>query len=247
MVESGKSLGHVSCCPLMNVWFDAKDSAIVDDYRPGYGKVAAIEDLDADFLVFRKFGWLHNYALLYLQDELAQQQDELERFDKWEHEKGNPTKLVSRRIDQSFHDSRRKELVDKLHGTLTQYGEMHQQDHLSCADIAADELLLRMQKIQAIKRPTQRSQKNISNLILNTQNLVSDESDWIRHGPDLAALGCGAEYGWLNTSLEDALNKISKSMTMASTPTLQTSFQYLHAGQKLESQIPASGDPSALH
>ncbi|KAM0797866.1 hypothetical protein BDR22DRAFT_427517 [Usnea florida] len=170
----------------------------LDDYKSGYGKVAAIEDLDADFLVFRKFGWLHNYALLYLQDELAQQQDELESFDQWEHDKGNPTKLVSRRLDQSFHKSRRKELVDKLHVTLTRY----------------DELLLRMQKIQAIKRPTQRSQKNISNLILNTHNLVSDESDWIRHGSDLAALGCGAEYGWLNTSLEDALNKISKSMTM---------------------------------
>lgn len=170
----------------------------LDDYKPGYGKVAAIEDLDADFLVFRKFGWLHNYALLYLQDELAQQEDELESFDTWEHEKGNPTKLVSRRIDQSFHDSRRKELVDKLHVTLKQY----------------DELLLRMQTIQGIKRPSQRSQKNISNLILNTRNLVSDESDWIRHGSDLAALGCGPEYGWLNTSLEDALNKISKSMTM---------------------------------
>ena len=191
----------------------------MDDYKPGYGKVAAIEDLDADFLVFRKFGWLHNYALLYLQDDLAQQQDELERFDKWEHEKGNPTKLVSRRIDQSFHNSRRKELVDKLHVTLKQYGERYQQDDFFYADIAADELLLRMQTIQGIKRPSQRSQKNISNLILNTRNLVSDESDWIRHGSDLAALGCGAEYGWLNTSLEDALNKISKSMTMASTPT----------------------------
>ena len=74
-----------------------------------------------------------------------------------------------------------------------------------------------MQKIQAIKRPSQRSQNNISNLILNTQSLVSDESDWIRHGPDLAAMGCGAEHGWLNTFLEDALNKISKKLTMAST------------------------------
>ncbi len=95
---------------------------LVDDYNPGYGKVAAIEDLDADFLVFRKFGWLHKYALLHLQDELAQQQYEIESFDKWEFKNGDPTKLVSRRKDHAFRESRRKELVGKLHVKLAQYG-----------------------------------------------------------------------------------------------------------------------------
>lgn len=95
---------------------------LVDDYDPGYGKVAAIGDLDGDFLVFRKFGWLHNYALLYLQDELVQQQDEIEAFDRWESKKGDPAKLVSRRKDHAFRESRRKELVGKLHAKLAQYG-----------------------------------------------------------------------------------------------------------------------------
>lgn len=201
----------------------------MDYHKPGYSKVAAIEDLDADFLVFRKFGWLHNYALLYLQDELVQQQDELERFDRWEHKAGDPTKLVSRRKDQSFHNSRRKELVGKLQAKLAQYGELASKSILSRADTTADKLLLRVQQIQAIKRPSQRSQDNISNLILNTQSLVSDESDWIRHGPDLAALGRGAEHGWLNTFLEDALNKISKRATMVHSPPIscQVSCRFL--------------------
>ena len=97
--------------------------ALVDDYDPGYGKVAAIEDLDRDFLVFRKFGWLHNYALLYLQDELVQQQDEIESFDRWESRNGDPSKLVSRRKDNAFRESRRKEPVGKLQVTLAQYGK----------------------------------------------------------------------------------------------------------------------------
>lgn len=170
----------------------------LDDYEPGYGKVAAIENLDGDFLVFRKFGWLHNYSLLYLQDELVQQQDEIERFDRWESKNGDPAKLVSRRKDHAFRESRRKELVGKLHIKLAQY----------------DELLLRMQKIQAIKRPTERSQSNLSNLISNTQSLVADESDWIRCGPDLAALGRDSEHGWLNSFLDDILNKVSMRFTM---------------------------------
>ena len=45
---------------------------------------------------------------------------------------------------------------------------------------------------------------------------MSDESDWIRNGPDLAALGRGTEHGWLNTFLEDTMNKISTRLTMAS-------------------------------
>ena len=94
----------------------------MDDYEPGYGKVAAIEDLDRDFLILRKFGWAHNYVLLYLQDELAQLQEEIEMFDKWESNLGNPTKLISRRKDNAFRESRRKELVGKLQAKLAQYG-----------------------------------------------------------------------------------------------------------------------------
>ena len=86
-----------------------------------------------------------------------------------------------------------------------------------------------MQKIQAIKRPTTRSQSNLSNLISNTQSLVTDESDWIRCGPDLAALGRGSEHGWLNAFLEDMLNRISMRLTMASIPfvVLSNCYPYL--------------------
>ncbi len=99
---------------------------------------------------------------------------------------------------------------------------------VSIPDAVADELFLRTQKIQAIKRPTERSQSNLSNLISNTQSLVSDESDWIRHGPDLAALGRGSEHGWLNTFLEDLLNKISMRLTVASVPCLADSNRYAY-------------------
>lgn len=79
-----------------------------------------------------------------------------------------------------------------------------------------DEALLRTQKIQAIKRPSLRSQRYVHNMIHNTQSLVSDEADWIREGTDLAALGCAADRGWLNTFLENLLNTISRTATRVS-------------------------------
>jgi len=84
--------------------------------------------------------------------------------------------------------------------------------------LGVDDVLLRMQKIQAIKRPTERAQRNMYNLISNTQSLVKDESEWIREGPDLAALDQGTEHGWLNTFLRDLLNNISRKVTMVSPP-----------------------------
>ncbi len=86
-----------------------------------------------------------------------------------------------------------------------------------CANAIADEALLRTQKILAIKRPSLRSQRNVFNLIHNTESLVYDEADWIREGPDLAAVGCAADRGWLNTSLENILNTISRTATKVST------------------------------
>ena len=83
----------------------------------------------------------------------------------------------------------------------------------SYANDRADEALLRTQKIQAIKRPSLRSQRNVHTLIHNTESLVYDEADWIREGTDLAALGCAADRGWLNTFLENTLNTISRTAT----------------------------------
>lgn len=73
-----------------------------------------------------------------------------------------------------------------------------------------------MQKIEAIKRPSLRSQRNVHNLIHNTESLVYDEADWIREGTDLAALGRAADRGWLNTFLENILNTISRTATKVS-------------------------------
>lgn len=61
-----------------------------------------------------------------------------------------------------------------------------------------------------------RAQSNMHNLINNTQSLVEDEAEWICQGPDLAAVGCGTEHGWLNTFLEDTLNWFSRRATLVS-------------------------------
>ncbi|KAL2050243.1 hypothetical protein ABVK25_009470 [Lepraria finkii] len=156
---------------------------VMDEFAPGYGKVAAIQDLDRDFLFYRKFSWLYNYVILQLQDEIACIQEELECFDEWEAgEFGDFRRMVSA---STFEDSRRRELLNLAILNLKQYYKA----------------LLRKQKIYGLKRPTNRSQNNLYNLISNTHSLVESESAWVKHGPDLAALGYAVKYSWLNTFL----------------------------------------------
>ena len=73
---------------------------------------------------YRKFGWLRNYALLHLQDELAALQDELVDFDKWDFRDGDQKRLISRRLDYGRPDSRRREIIAAVHSKLKEYGTL---------------------------------------------------------------------------------------------------------------------------
>lgn len=89
------------------------------------------------------------------------------------------------------------------------YGEHQPSDLL-------DESLLRMQKIQAMKRPSKRNQTSLANFISNTGSQALDESDWIRVRMDLAAVAHDQEHGWLIGFLEDILLKISRRAAIVS-------------------------------
>ena len=96
--------------------------AVVDEYDEGYGRLAAFEDCDPNFLIYRKYGWLHNRLLLHLQDELKKLEEDLERLDKWESTRGDDKKLRSRRRDSSSPTSKRQALITTLNEKLKDYG-----------------------------------------------------------------------------------------------------------------------------
>ena len=132
----------------------------VDGYSQGYGKIAAIEACDPNFLIYRKFAWLHKRLLLHCQDELAQLERQLEELDSY-HFREEPLRLISRRRDDALPNAKRKELLKTIDTKLEQYHST----------------LLRMQKVHAIKTPTKRNQSSLWKLINNTQSQVSRETE----------------------------------------------------------------------
>ena len=191
----------------------------VHTYPEGYSKVAAVEDCDPNFLICRKFGELHLHVLLHRQDELAELEEELECLDKMDYS-DDFRKLKSRRRDYAV-DSERKDLLIKIEEKLAAYGTLHKSEaeEINSANLISDELLLRIQQIHAIKRPTRRNQSSLYNWIRDNRLLAESEAVWIRRGDDLAALANDQEHGWFGGFVEDILIKLSRTVTMVP-PTL---------------------------
>ena len=94
----------------------------MDHRLQGYPKVAAFQDCHPSLLIFRKFGWLHTRALLSLQDELAELEDRLTRYDEWEFTDGNFRNLYSQRLDMAQEPSHRQEMIVMIKAKLAEYG-----------------------------------------------------------------------------------------------------------------------------
>ena len=92
----------------------------MDTFHDGYPKVAAAEVCDPNFLILRKFGWLHLRVFLRLQDELAELEEELRELDNFDYG-DDYKKLQSRRRDEGI-DSVRKDLLSQIQLKLAVYG-----------------------------------------------------------------------------------------------------------------------------
>ena len=76
--------------------------------------------------------------------------------------------------------------------------------------------MLRLKEVHAMKRPPERNQTSLYNMIDKTECVVDSETEWIHQGPDLAAVAHDHEYGWFQNKLEDTLNVLSRRATRVS-------------------------------
>ena len=77
-----------------------------------------------------------------------------------------------------------------------------------------DEVLLRLQKKQAIPKVSKRNQNSLYNAMKVSKSMSSGESLWIHNRDDLLALAKDAEDGWFNGVLEDTLRRLSSKITL---------------------------------
>ena len=94
----------------------------VDDHPEGYPQLAAFLNSDENFLLCRRFGFLHSRVLLYRQDELHQLETRLLALDQADAEE-SPLVLKSREADNEQDEQEmRKVLIGRIDEKLKEYG-----------------------------------------------------------------------------------------------------------------------------
>ncbi|MCJ1365072.1 hypothetical protein MMC16_004192 [Acarospora aff. strigata] len=191
----------------------------IDDHPKGYPQLAAFVNSDPNFLMCRRFGFLHSRVLLYRQDELVQLEKELVDLDDEDAEL-NPKALISREIDDRRQDAPRKALIHDIDEKLKQY----------------DELVLRCQAFTALQRPLTRNYNSFANWMNNKKPLSRSESKFVTHDEDFIALADGQEGGWFDCFVEDFLKvlpcRLSRFLFTSETERRKTDDAYVHLYSK---------------
>ena len=102
----------------------------MDDKYRGYRSLSTFLDSDENFMVYRRFGYLHSRMLLKKQDELRKLEAELDEYDE---EDANGTEqqrrlLMSRDLDQAADRKypqgtrTRTMILDEIEEKLNKYG-----------------------------------------------------------------------------------------------------------------------------
>jgi hypothetical protein len=154
-------------------------------------------DSDENFMIYRRFGFIHARLLLQKQDELRIMEEELDQMDKRDL-KNNPTALKCRMEDDERQDQvpeTRQSLLARLEATVLSY----------------DQLLLNAQQLAAASRPPERDYNSVANFVRYKKPLLEGDDDFIYSREDLITLRPGRESAWLDAAVEKILKRFPRT------------------------------------
>ncbi|KAF8853600.1 hypothetical protein BDZ45DRAFT_69975 [Acephala macrosclerotiorum] len=157
----------------------------------GYPYLATFLDSDENFMIYRRFGFIHARLLLQKQDELRIMEEELDRMDR--RDKFQNTKALQCRMEdverQDQIGETRQALLARMENTILRY----------------DELLLKAQQLAAANRPPERDYNSVANFVRHKKPLMQGDDDFIYNKEDLITLRPGRESAWLDAMVEKLL------------------------------------------
>lgn len=153
--------------------------------------MASFLDSDENFMIYRRFGFLHARLLLQRQDELRIMEEELDRMDQ--RDKLQNKRMLQCRIDDDIRtdqvEETRKLLLSRIEDAILKY----------------DQLLLSAQQLVAANRPPQRDYNSVANFVRHKKPLMQGDDDFIYNKEDLITLRPGRESAWLDAFVEKML------------------------------------------
>ena len=100
-----------------------RDTKTLDEYPSGFPRFAAWMNCDPNFLVTRRYGWLHTRVMLYRQSELRELELKLQRSDKQDLEEEEDALIDHQSFGSGEAGDERKQLIRQIDDKLREYGE----------------------------------------------------------------------------------------------------------------------------
>jgi hypothetical protein len=193
-----------------------KEKFVVENCPRGYPLLAAFLDSDENFMVYRRFGFLHARLLLQKQDELRVMEEALDEMDRKDANGEDSQVLQCREEDEARadqHSGARKSLLGRIEDTLLKYGKSTEFWGLAASiDDRIDDILLRAQQLVSSNRPGGRDYNSVKNFMWNKKPLMEGDSEFIYNKDDLITLRPGRETAWLDNFVERVLKLFPRKM-----------------------------------
>jgi hypothetical protein len=153
---------------------------------------------DENFLICRKYGFLHSHVLLYRQDELRELEQELLAMDKTVN-KTDDTMLKCRTREERSSGERRN-LINKIDDKLCEYNDFVQ----------------RTRAFATLQRASQRNHNSVRYWVHNSGPLVDAEASTFSKDRDFVAIVDAKEGSWFDGRVETILSKFGGPITRVS-------------------------------
>lgn len=155
---------------------------------------------DENFLMCRKYGFLHNRVLLYRQDELRELEQELLKMDR-DNDKQDDRAVKSRKAEERLLGEERRALMNQIDDKLKEYHDIVQ----------------RTRSFATLQRATQRNYTSMRNWVDDSAPLVQSEASTFYKDRDFVSVVDAKEGSWFDGRVETVLSRFGGSVTRVST------------------------------
>ncbi|KAK4935172.1 hypothetical protein LTR10_023735 [Elasticomyces elasticus] len=164
----------------------------VESNPEGWPRVAAVIDSEANFMIFRKFGYLRTRLIVWHQDRLRELENLLGDLDLEDFKDDSARRaLCCRQGDDGRSPPKRKLLFQELSRELELY----------------DDLLKRSAEAHQYDVPSEKAREAMAGLIWNDAQLCHLDRSYIEHVDDLVAICSDKESGSIHGMLLDLARK----------------------------------------
>lgn len=186
----------------------------------GFPRLAAFQSSEANFSLYRSFGYLHSRVLLDLQDEITALEAELDDID-WNDYGEDEHRLKSRDYDVSSPDDtrNRRVVLREIKARLMEY----------------DEVLIKTRTLESFQKPSDRNYRSVRRYCHNVKPLMDAEMESIRCKEDVVSLHNGREWASFDGGVETMISQMDhllQKMFRTKTPPLQKYFRTPEAQEK---------------